>query len=202
MTSYCSNLLIVKGDSKKELELFYKANYQHKHQVLSFENLVPIIHNKKYGEVLTQSDCGEFWGTKWEAMDFETTALGQDSLIYKFYTAQTPPTTWLHKVAKIYPSMLFELEYSNSETNFWGKQIYEKGWMIDEEYEPLGERNWRLCNKEILEKHIDNSMDLITKENYPLRIHNIVDDYAFEAANHKNIEPYVEHMVKQKLGLI
>ena len=202
MANYCYNTFTITGNTKQLIEEFYKINYKDERQPLSFEKLVPTLSKEKEGQPLNNQVCSEMWGTKWDAMDFGTTSLENNTLIYDFYTARSPPTTWLHKVARIYPELYFVLEYNESGRDFWGKQIYEKGWMIDEEHEPLGERNWRLCNKEILEKHIDNSMDLITKENYPLRIHNIVDDYAFEAANHKNIEPYVEHIVKQKLGLI
>lgn len=214
MTRYCLNILVVKGNSRKELEQFYEANYKNKHQPLSFDKLVPINgdknENKNENEDkdenedengLNQLECCESWGTKWDAMDFETIGLDENAITYKFYTARSPPDIWISKVALLFPKLLFELEYSEPVSNFWGKQIYEKGWMIDEEYESLGERNWRLCDKDVLERKINENMDLITINNYLLRIDNIVDDYAFEANHHENIEIYVESIVEKKLGL-
>ena len=199
MPNYCHNTLTITSKSKQSLEEFYQKNYKDKRQPLSFEKLVPVISCEEND--MNQLDCSEMWGTKWDAMDFEITSLIDDTLTYDFYTAWSPPTTWLEKVAALYPVLNFEMEYSENGNDFWGKQIYSEGLMEKEECESLGKRNWRLCDKEILKAVIEKNMDLITKDNYPLRIDIIVDDYAFEGDYHENIEPYVEFIVEQKLGL-
>ena len=200
MPNYCHNTLTITSKSKQSLEDFYQTNYKDQSQPLSFEKLVPVISGEENN--MNQLDCSEMWGTKWDAIDVEKTSLIDDTLTYYFDSAWSPPTTWLGKVAALYPDINFEIEYSASGDDFWGKQIYSEGFMEKEECESLGKRNWRLCDKEILKAVIEKNMDLITKDNYLLRIDIIIDDYAFEADYHENIEQYVEYIVEQKLGLI
>ena len=206
MPNFCHNTLIVKGDSYETLERFYQDNYKNDDEPLSFENLVPIVIDEEDDNTLNHLECSEMWGTKWNARDFGTTTFDDhenyNTLTYDFYTAWSPPNIWLHKVAPLYPDLSFELEYHESGADFWGKQIYENGLMIKEECESLGERNWRLCDKAILKKVIDDNMFLITKENYTLRIDNIVDDYAFEADYSDNLHTFVERIVEHRLGLV
>ena len=198
MPNFCHNSLTIIGKTDL-LEQFYKINYKDQYQPLSFENLVPVLSNKEHD--MNELDCSEMWGTKWDAMDFNTTSIVDDTLTYNFYTPWSPPTTWLGKVVELYPDLYYELEYSDCGGDLWGKQIYKDGFMENEECGSLGKRNWELCNKDILKKVIDKNMELITKDNYLLRIDTIVDDYAFEADYHENIEPYVEYIIEQRLGL-
>ena len=203
MSNYCFNTLYLESDSIETLQTFYKENYKDDKQPISFDKLVPV--KKAHDDKANQSECCELWGTKSDACFSTFEYDNYERLIYKFSTAGSPPTTWLHKIAELYPNICFLIEYSQSKNDFWGKQIYVEGLMIDEECESLGAHNWKLCDKTILDKIIDNDIknNILTKGNYPLRIDNIVDDYAFESRkDYENIGLYVEQLVEKHLGLI
>lgn len=202
MLNNCFNTLILESDSIQTLQTFYKDNYKDHKQEISFDKLIPvkIEHDNK----ANRSECCEMWGTKMDASFVRAYYENDERLIYTFSTDCYPPISWLHDIAQQYPTICFMIEYSESKKDLWGKQTYVEGLMIDEELESLGSHNWRLCDKNLLHQIIDNDINahILTKENYPLRIANIVDDYAFESQKYcENIDVYVEKLVEQRLGL-
>lgn len=218
MPKYCFNTLFLESDSIETLQSFYKDNYKDDKQHISFDKLVPV--KKENDNTSNQSECCELWGTKTDAC-FSTFAYDNyERLTYEFSTIDSPPTTWLHKIAQLYPNICFLIEYSEIKNDFWGKQIYVEGLMIDEECESLGAHNWKLCDKTLLYKIINDDIDnhILTKENYLLRIDNILDDYIFESRKtyknmvddyvfesrkpYKNIDLYVEKLVEKRLSVI
>ena len=213
MPNFCYNTISLISSKKNDLEQFYIMNYKNEKRILSFNNLVP-VSDIESGIALNHSDCCEAWGTKWDAMEVEvwrnyepntseTEELDKKyNLVYSFCSAWSPPTSWLHKVAEMNPHIEFELEYKESGCDFWGKQFYQKGILIEEDADSLGRHNWNVCNREKLDRIIDENMPLITKENYTLRIETIVDDFSFQDGNWENIDDYVQKLVEERLGFM
>ena len=205
MPNMCFNTLTLEASSYEELTRFYEENSENEIKCLSFDKSVHITNENGFvsGDV-----CCEMWGTKWEARDVEYTRelnakTNRPTITYTFDSAWSPPTTWLHKTAELYPLIDFELEYSEGGCDFRGKQYYKNGLMIDEECEPLSLWNWNRCDKKVLENVIEANLPLITIENYGMRISNIIDDFEFETGETwENIHDYVEELVEQRLNII
>lgn len=215
MPNYCYNTISLVSSKQEHLDTFYHANYDNENnRILSFNKLAP-VSDIKSGIALNNMDCCEEWGTKWDALnvdiwrDYDPTISSSENkdldkkynMVYSFRTAWSPPTSWLHTVAEKFPEIDFELEYKEANCNLWGTQLYRDGIKIEEEIEPLGQHNWRICDRKKLDRIIDENMSLITKQNYTLRIETIVDDFSFEDGNWENIDDYVQTLVEQRLGI-
>ncbi len=66
------------------------------------------------------------WGTKWD-VTAELTDETDESLVYDFPTAWSPPISWLKKVSRDYPKLSFRLKYDEPNMEVVGVIIVEKG---------------------------------------------------------------------------
>lgn len=86
------------------------------------------------------------WGTKWDVDGNMCTDPDDDTIVYEFSSAWSPPVAWLAKVCEDFPNLTFTLEYNESGCNFRGEAVAYKGalqadncWnMTMEDYEELG----------------------------------------------------------------
>ena len=193
MPNYCENTLTLSCANSTRLQTFYDDNYESESQILSFDKLVPVPENE---------DNDSMWGTKWEAIrvSFE----GQfTSFVYSFDTAWSPPLSWLQTVVRKYPDIRFELEFSESGCDFWGKYLYENGVNVSFEESTLGDYNWIHADKTILEAIIDThrnaviqaiqsgSEDIMTEV-----VEEIIQAFGMEDPYFENIHTYVVEFVE------
>ncbi len=61
-----------------------------------------------------------YWGTKWDVDAVEDDETDEECISLGFDSAWSPPTEWLKKVAKDYPSLEFLLEYEEGGCAFKG----------------------------------------------------------------------------------
>ena len=74
------------------------------------------------------------WGTKWDVPDKELGVDHTDRRVTLYFdTAWSPPLAWLEKVAETYPSLDFEIEYSESGCDFSGIAKYSGGEVVSHE---------------------------------------------------------------------
>lgn len=130
MPNWCLNDLTIVG-SKEDLEKFYTENASTTERhgktvptVLSFNKAVP-----QPPEILATLDdpskdawyewrCAH-WGCKWDLGDI-TFENSDEQLRYVFSTAWSPPAAWLAAVAPKYPTLEFELVYSEEGNDVFG----------------------------------------------------------------------------------
>jgi len=129
MPDWCDNHLQICG-SDDEVAKFMKENLNRDNELL-FEMSVP-NPNGEYNNLW----CIENWGTKWEPNMIYDKPENQE--IY-FYTAWTPPTAWLEKVAEKYTSLQFTLRYAESGIGFSGILEYVDGSLVTELVDECGE---------------------------------------------------------------
>ena len=130
MPNWCSNTLRVFGPAEdvrrfKEQATGYLPWHKIKGQkqtVLNFHSLVPVPP-----EILTAgyNDAGyhwerENWGCKWGACEASLADEWEDTLIYSFDTAWSPPIAFLEKLAPQWPTLKFLLDYEEMSMGFKG----------------------------------------------------------------------------------
>ena len=144
MPNWCENELAVWGDKADIRKLKTKAGG--KDTDLFLNNLYPMPEElgetkspsnrskkalvKKYGAEHWYYWRINNWGTKWD-VTAELTAETDESLLYAFSTAWSPPIPWLKKVAMDYPELSFRLKYDEPGVGFAGVTIVEKGEVKD-----------------------------------------------------------------------
>jgi len=121
MPNHTSNRLTVNGPTK-ERDKFIEENRGAEEQ-LSLEQALPTPPEALGSNKITNGSMPtwynwrvENWGTKWDVYD---TTTWQDDTI-RFYSAWSPPLTWLQEVAKKYPRLSFELAYADEGGGFVG----------------------------------------------------------------------------------
>ena len=135
----CYNQLEVFCNDKRHIYKFHKENIHSDKRPLSFERKIPIeIHENGSIDFF---DCSEKWGTKYDAFQFTFVKRESNKLIYCFHTVGTPPTTWLCHITEKYPSIHFQLEYKQGNSDYWGKQIYKDGYKILEDFIHVSDYN-------------------------------------------------------------
>lgn len=141
MANYCTNKLIVKGDSiqlshfiskvKKtgsefDLEALYPLNISIKdYPGISESNFIKLSDNKKMDE----------WGTSY-VCDIEYEHLNDNEVFVNFYSAWAPPKNWLLRVARYYEKLDFHLKYEEMGIGFKGN-IKVKGNNFKETFKVL-----------------------------------------------------------------
>ena len=93
MPNYCFNSLRIVG-APAEIGEFLKYN-------LSFQHFVPCAENQR----------SEYWGTKWEAIDFRVVSLDETACNVEFRTAWAPPIPFLTRLNALYPACWFKLVF-------------------------------------------------------------------------------------------
>ena len=120
MPNWCENYLSVIGN-KEEVRKFYEKGLEEspykKQGTWSLFPYHPYLGEWNYDW------CCDNWGTKWDIdfMDYGEANLYDDIFTACFETAWAPPIDWLMKVQNDYPTLKFDLEYSESGTQFRGQ---------------------------------------------------------------------------------
>jgi len=125
MPNWSDNKLFVEGD-KKDIKRF-RENNKTSQSELSLNCLIPMPKEiqettspckpnekliKKYGVDNWYDWACKNWGTKWDAQVWSVKA-SDESLLYDFRSAWTPPIEWLKTVSKLFPKMLFKIEFES-----------------------------------------------------------------------------------------
>ena len=112
--------LIINSKDKIALKDFIeKAENKKENSLLSFNSLMPIPERQ-------EEDWYDWniknWGTKWDLIPEETQRNKVNERTYKYYfdTAWAPPSKWLEKVGKLYPTINFKLKYDEPGMRFKG----------------------------------------------------------------------------------
>lgn len=190
MPNYCDNTLRLTRNSNNDndndsLQKFYKENYGNEYQVLTFQHAAPVLDSQANDSV---------WGTKWDAIEVEFEEESENTCIYFFQTAWSPPVGWLQIVASKYPDIRFEIEFSEPGCDFWGKDVYENGVNIVSEESTLAEYNWIHANKVILESIVEKYRDVIMP---PADTHNNQTEDTRENENENEDEDIVETILEE-----
>lgn len=202
MPNYCNNSLSVKSENFEEIKVFFNNNKTFNNpdnnddSFLSFSKSVP----KPEEEDDWYNWNIKNWGTKWDAIDVDLNNVSEDEfsleytneLIYSFTTAWGPALSWLESVAKKYPKLCFENEYSECGMDLYGKRVYSNGELIEDVEMSLSEFNWEKVDKELLLQLIKEKID--TDEGYQVEdlAEEILEEYANKDEYLDNIESYVE----------
>lgn len=148
MPDWCDNSLIVSSNDKETLKKFFEENVvpdegNLEFSCLSFNKSVPKPEGN-YGNRW----CIENWGTKWEA-DSSVYEMDEETLLFNFLTAWSPPIQWLEAVSKKYPDLHFELRFAEKGCGFSGYALYDNGDLQEEQEgqcgEYFGERECQFC---------------------------------------------------------
>ena len=140
MPNWCENELTVSGDKAEIRKLKTKA--RDRDTDLSLNNLYPMPEElrkteplpdkpkkalvKKYGADHWYYWRINNWGTKWD-VTAELTNETDESLLYGFCSAWSPPISWLKKVSRDYPKLSFRLKYDEPGMGLIGVVVMEKG---------------------------------------------------------------------------
>lgn len=161
MPNWCENHLTVKGEYielAKMLSKFrpftpdWETTPQNCHRVKFIDQLIPMpealegttspsVKPNWYDWQL------ENWGIKWG--DCETVCIvsyqGDEGMAEIFFQSPwAPPIKALDKIAEMYPTLEFHIEYDEPGMDFSGEQIWKAGiiWHVDErDYSPIA-RSW------------------------------------------------------------
>ena len=146
MANWCTNSLEVNGDEAKVEEFVKKfmengvsafiptpkeledteAPAQHKDPEKAKENIA------KYGV----ADWCEWriknWGTRHNVINLELLGRGEGYAYFTFETAWSPIVEAMENIAKMFPELLFVLNYKEHSAGFFGKAIFENGELSSE----------------------------------------------------------------------
>lgn len=100
---WCWNALTIQGN-ETDISRFIFANLG-EFLILDFKKTVPIPEGKHSGE--------EVWGCDGADGDVEISLKSNEKVVYIFYTNSTPPIKWLLAVSKLFPELIFDLDYEN-----------------------------------------------------------------------------------------
>lgn len=70
------------------------------------------------------------WGTKWDVCD-PRLEYGDDTAVYEFETAWSPPRQLVEHLATVYPDLLFHLSYDEPSLDFGGYVVHIGGVQAD-----------------------------------------------------------------------
>ena len=153
------------------------------------------------------------WGTKWDPCSTMIEIQNDDTVIFTFDTAWSPPLSWLEKTSNIYKNMKFEINYEEPGCNFCGTKIYENGILLMSLDESIDEKKLREFNErkehiveeiynDVCKDDIDKINDLINSNigssiyndilTYCVDILDYDQDGAFEEDESENIIEYDE----------
>ena len=132
MPNWCHNHLTVKGEHD-EVQRFRQQAIGHspwdtppadeKPSPLNFHSLVTIpaeVLQAGYEAAGYEWEC-QHWGTRWGACEAELVDDNGSELFYGFDSAWGPPTEFLKAVGKLFPNLMFLLEYDEPGMGFKGR---------------------------------------------------------------------------------
>ncbi len=131
MPNWCSCFLTVKGENE-HVQRFKAVAVGHcswnkppedeKPNVLNFHSLVPIPAEVLQASYNPKGYDWELanWGCKWGACSSELVDDNGSELFYSFDTAWAPPTQFLKHLGKLWPNLMFLLEYEEPGMGFKG----------------------------------------------------------------------------------
>jgi len=202
MPNYCNNTLELSGNNH-DLNDFWNKNKvfsqdEENSSFLSFDNSISLpLHQKEnwYNWHIAN------WGTKWDACQCsisEDISIEENlpkkckTFFYYFDTAWTPPVEWVNKVSTIFPNIQFTITYEETGCDFWGKETYVNGELIDIEEMSYSEHIWSLIDKDIL-KIIINKHE-IDSNNLEDKVEEIKEDLENEGYD---IWGYIDEMLEE-----
>ena len=139
MPNWCSCGLKVTGP-KPELEAFKstlsRPNAHGEKTPFSFHQTVPMPPHCFQGnlgmgdEIKHPCNWRDFgianWSTKWDASEARV-EIKPKSVKINFETAWSPPEKWLENVSKAFPTLTFEMGYTEQGMQFYGEMVAEGG---------------------------------------------------------------------------
>ena len=142
MQNWCMNSLVIRGNDSevrevvdglnrngisaflptpKELEkIAFPAEEYYEPEILE-------KYKKEYGAADWKEWRYKNWGTKWDIEAFTELESDDGFALITFETASTPIVEALKKISEMYPSLVFDLEYEEPETDLFGKVIFRNG---------------------------------------------------------------------------
>jgi len=143
MPNWCNNTMTVSGDPEKVAEFVEQQKAVALdpdgtpigESLLDFDQVVPmpsVLRNRKSPSDDKSITWYEWavanWGTKWGACDVGYDYKeGNDTVLYDFSSAWSPPVDWFEKVIEYYPWLDFQLEWEEGGMGFAGKLTGTKG---------------------------------------------------------------------------
>ena len=164
MPNWNLNNLEVSGP-KKELDAFIKK--VRVTGILQFDAIVPMpeelavvggtpeeraareaINLKKFGFPDWYLWSVANWGTKWDLTAEEDCSdrferINGNVATFSFDTAWSPPTRWLAAAAKMFPKLLFVMEYGESGMCFAGQVTFKQGKLAEDVDYPSGSDRYK-----------------------------------------------------------
>lgn len=126
MPNYCANFLQIVGP-EDDLQSFLEQIQTEKEE-FTMDILHPIPSEL---EGYSNDWCSKHWGTKWEPMDADVTARLEDEIIsINYNTAWSPNENWVYYVSKLFPSLLFQLDYEEGGSAFAGRLLVQNGGLL------------------------------------------------------------------------
>ena len=146
MPNWCSNELIVSGKAK-DLAVFKAQAHRPsagENSELDFciSRFIPIPEElvgtkspvdkpnpklvKKYGADNWYDWCCNNWGTKWD-VEGQAAGVSKGKLGYTFDSAWAPPSEAIRRISEMYPTLKFELRFSEEGMGFSGTQEIMNG---------------------------------------------------------------------------
>ncbi len=190
MANWCANTVEVKGEESKVKEFVdgflnngISAFYPTPKELVDTEAPVKddtskeVEENiKKYGAANWYDWRLENWGTKWDIVDVTELEGNAGYSLMSFETPWSPPIEAFEKLAELFPTLTFLLEYTEPGSGFFGRAMFKDG-KLDEDHnynwEDRFEDGWWLYKElEDAYSHADNELyDIhkngkITKEEY------------------------------------
>ena len=212
MPNYCYNTLKISCDNHDKIKVFFNENKslnnkdKNDDSFLSFAKSVPKPESE---EDWYNWNCNN-WGTKWEAIDVELNCYSDSILsndftlpdnsteiIYTFSTAWGPALNWLDTVAKKYPDLYLENEYSECGMDFYGKRCYANGEIVDDIQQTLSLYNWDKVDKRAIIKIIKKKLEEDTGSPIEDLAEEIFEEYADNNEYFDNISCYIEDEIEK-----
>ena len=114
MPNWCHNRLTVEGDGK--ITTIFKEKVGDEGVPLSLNSLYAVPDKLKglvaeVGEPSEYEWCVNHWGTKWDVAGSVLKVAAGGLLEYEFWSAWSPPVSWLQKVSQDYPTLTFTLSF-------------------------------------------------------------------------------------------
>ena len=138
MPNWCMNSLIITGPQEDVLKFKKIASINtdpiNDKKYLDFNSFIPIPKEK-------QKECWyewelENWGTKWGACNVDYVMYDKNRIGYNFDSAWSPPIMFIKNVSKLFPKLLFEMDYEEGGMCFKGTATFQNGvgGCVDEEW--------------------------------------------------------------------
>lgn len=138
MPNWSSNTLVVNGDRSTLDEFYSRLVDNPDNEVRILETFLPTPEELRVPPMVTADGteipvmgdgeyewCCRVWGTKWPERDVYVED-GPDNITFSFDTAWSPPVPGIGAIAKLYPSLEFNLRWKEEGMAFLGAS-YHRG---------------------------------------------------------------------------